>query len=680
MSVLSPSTDVNSLHNNLDDNYFTYASTYNYGKFSNKKVAEESFKSNSITGNKIIIQSYPINNITNSNTNNTNSNTNSNTNNNITNSNTNNRSKNRDIQTCKKKLKNYHSLSPNIILVQSSSNAKFYKNKSNKRLSKITKNNLKTSISHIKLSKKEFSKSSSNFNVFTNINKSKKIKYLQKKSNSKKKIKSKSLNKFSKERKELNYTNGIIKPRFNYSSCLFSSVASNLINRQKNKYSISNKVIKDINNNINSYKRDLSNIYKNKKNLSTHELNLNSMKFILNEDINGDSNNNNISKKYNNKDESNIEENHRQITEENVNYLRVRKRSDLQNNYNFHNKDILKIESTPLLSNNTKIKLSSPSSFIFNETSAKNVINKDINLTENIKNSTYLNANNSNEECVFNIIEYQKIPKLNFENEIKSHNSNDLLPEKAKNQRNKQHSIIDINDNNRDYNHFNIDINISQSNNKNESKISDKNKDKDTKNKQEKKSIKKNDSNKNNTNNIYNTKKDKVKKNEFIKSKTNDSSFIPFKNKSNNNIAYISNMNNIKKIKTEEKIKKIDANKNTRNKKKYFSNSTNKFGNKTRKNYSLNTNKIYLPKKKYQNSIKKQYSNRNKSFKNKSYNNKMSLNKKIIKNNKIDTQTKVKEKEKEKEKKEIFDIESPEELHYFMVNLSIQYKHLNDNF
>jgi hypothetical protein len=137
-------------------------------------------------------------------------------------------------------------------------------------------------------------------------------------------------------------------------------------------------------------------------------------------------------------------------------------------------------------------------------------------------------------------------------------------------------------------------------------------------------------------------------------------------------------MNNIKKIKTEEKIKKIDAGKNTRNKKKYFSNSTNKFGNKTRKNYSLNTNKIYLPKKKYQNSIKKQYSNRNKSFKNKSYNNKMSLNKKIIKNNKIDTQTKV--KEKEKEKKEIFDIESPEELHYFMVNLSIQYKHLNDNF
>lgn len=215
------------------------------------------------------------------------------------------------------------------------------------------------------------------------------------------------------------------------------------------------------------------------------------MKFILNEDINGDSNNNNISKKYNNKDESNIEENHRQITEENVNYLRVRKRSDLQNNYNFHNKDILKIESTPLLSNNTKIKLSSPSSFIFNETSAKNVINKDINLTENIKNSTYLNANNSNEECVFNIIEYQKIPKLNFENEIKSHNSNDLLPEKAKNQRNKQNSIIDNNDNNRDYNHFNIDINISQSNNKNESKISDKNKDKDTKNRQEKKYKKK---------------------------------------------------------------------------------------------------------------------------------------------------------------------------------------------
>ena len=677
MSMLSPSTEVNSSHNNMDDNYFTHASAYNYGKLGNKKISEESLKSNYITGNKIIIQSYPINNITNSNTNNTNSNTNSNTNNNITNSNTNNnRSKNRDIQTCKKKLKNYHSVSPNIILVQSSSNAKFYKNKSNKRLGKITKNNLKTSITHIKLSKKEFSKSSSNFHVFTNINKSKNIKYLKKKSYSKNKIKSKSLNKFTKERKELNYTNSLIKPRFNYSSCLFSSMTSNLINRQKNKYSISNKVIKDINNNINSYKRDISNIYKNKKNLSTNELNLNSMKFILNEDINDDRNNNNISKKYNNKDESKVEENQRQITEENVNYLRVRKRSDLQNNYNFHNKDILKIESTPLLSNNTKIQLSSPSSFIFNETSGKNINNKDINLTENIKTNIYLNANNSTEDCVFNIIEYQKIPKLNFENEIKSHNSNDLLPDKVKHQINKQNSNIDINDNQKDYNHFNIDINISQSNNKNESKISEKSKDKDTKNKQEKKSIKKNDSNKNSTNNIYNTKKSIVKKNEFIKSKTNDSSFIPYKNKNNNNnITYISNMNNIKKIKTEEKIKKIDMNKKIKNKKKYFSNSKNKFGNKMRKNYSLNSNKIHLSKKKYQN-MKKQYSNRNKSFKNKSYNNKMALNKKINKNNKNAAQA----KEKEKEKKEPFDIESPEELHYFMVNLSIQYKHLNDNF
>ena len=229
MSVLSPSTEVNSLHNNLDDNYCTFASTYKYGKIGTKKVSEESFKSNSITGNKIIIQSNPINNITNSNTNNTNSNTNSNTNNNITNSNTNNnRSKNRDIQTCKKKLKNYHSVSPNIILVQSSSNSKFYKNKQTKRLSKITKNNLKTSITHIKLSKKEFSKSSSNFHVFTNINKNKNIKYLKKKSYSKKKIKSKSLNKFTKGRKELNYTNGSIKPRFNYSSCLFSSMTSNI--------------------------------------------------------------------------------------------------------------------------------------------------------------------------------------------------------------------------------------------------------------------------------------------------------------------------------------------------------------------------------------------------------------------------------------------------------------------
>ena len=116
---------------NNKENKLTYISTYNMGKIGIKKIIEEPIKTQVNTDNKILIQSYPINNNitnitnnTNNNTNNTNTNTNSNTNNNT--------SKNKDKQTSKKKIKNKHNISPNIIYThtQSSSNSKYhYKNK-----------------------------------------------------------------------------------------------------------------------------------------------------------------------------------------------------------------------------------------------------------------------------------------------------------------------------------------------------------------------------------------------------------------------------------------------------------------------------------------------------------------------------------------------------------------------
>ena len=70
----------------------------------------------------------------------------------------------------------------------------------------------------------------------------------------------------------------------------------------------------------------------------------------------------------------------------------------------------------------------------------------------------------------------------------------------------------------------------------------------------------------------------------------------------------------------------------------------------------------------------KMKSNRYKSNENKNYKNKViSLNKKM--NNITITKTNIKD-----EKKEETDFESPEEMHYFMVNLSINYKLLKENF
>ena len=115
-------------------NKLAYVSTYNMGKIGIKKIIEEPFKA-PITSPKNNIN---ITNNTNNNTNNTNTNTYSNTNNNS--------SKNKEIQTSKKKLKNIHCISSNIVHTRtksSSSNSKYYKNKTNQRKNIIKKNNSK---------------------------------------------------------------------------------------------------------------------------------------------------------------------------------------------------------------------------------------------------------------------------------------------------------------------------------------------------------------------------------------------------------------------------------------------------------------------------------------------------------------------------------------------------------
>ena len=160
----SPIPDLLPQKDNKEINKFTCISTYSMGKIGIKKIVEDNYKTPINSENKLF-QSYPINNfsnITNSNTNNTNTNTNSNTNNNT--------SKNRNIQTSKKKLKNIHSVSPNITHNNThySSNVNYYKNKVNQRINIVKKNNSKPPIS--KLNKKDFSKSVKNFYVNTSSN------------------------------------------------------------------------------------------------------------------------------------------------------------------------------------------------------------------------------------------------------------------------------------------------------------------------------------------------------------------------------------------------------------------------------------------------------------------------------------------------------------------------------
>ena len=662
MITSAPVTDVIPSKTEIDKNRYTYVSAYYMGKIGIKKIIEDPSKSPINTDNRVIIHSFPINNITNNtnnNTNNTNTNTNSNTNNNS--------SKNRDNQTSKKKLKNHYSVSPNIIHIQPSSNYKYYKNKSNQRLNKIKKTNLKPTLTQIKFGNKHISKSSSNFHVYTNAHKN--SNYLKAKSYSKKKIKSKSSNKLIKERKDIKFKVGMIKSHSGNSSCIFTSMSPINKKRQKKKYSMSNTMINDINNtnntNTNSFKRSVNDTtFIKNGNLSSNNLNPNIMKLISNEDMN------------NYKEKKNFIENNIEKSDNVVNYLRVRKRSDLQNNLN-HKNNMPKIESTPLLNNKTEIKLSSPpSSFIFNENSEKRPY-----LFEKQKNKLCIDENISSEDCA-NIIDSNFIPKLNLESCKRINNTNSnanaLLQEKIKNKDAKGKNTYD-NDNGGDggnsehliISNLNISNNGSKINIKNESEIDSKNKEKETDVNVDKK-LEKNKVLKT-SNNISNYKSN-VKQNRVLnKSNTNNYRIISFKNNYSNN-----NITSYKNISTEENVRSSKKNRNNSKILSSKSKSKNKYQNIKRINYSLSNNKSKVKKKENKYKVIQFKSNRNKTTENSNFkckNNK--LHKKVkevyrIKNENL--------KEKEKEKKEELDFDCPEEMHYFMVNLTINYRILNENF
>lgn len=654
MITSSPVTEVIASKTDIDKNRYTYVSAYYMGKIGIKKIIEDPSKSPINTDNRVLIHSYPINNITNNtnnNTNNTNTNTNSNTNNNS--------SKNRDTQTSKKKLKNHNSVSPNIIHIQPSSNYKYYKNKSNQRLNIIKKSNLKPSLTQIKFANKHFSKSSSNFHVYTNAHK--KSNYLKAKSYSKKKVKSKSSNKLIKERKDIKLKVGMVKSHSGNSSCIFTSMSPITKKRQKKKYSMSNTMINDINNtNTNSFKRSVNDTYIKNGNLSSNNLNPNIMKLISNEDIK------NINEK------KNINENKTEKNDNVVNYLRVRKRSDLQNNINNHKNNMTKIESTPLLNNKTEIKLSSPpASFIFNENSEKRSY-----LFEQQKNNICLDENISSEDCA-NIIDSNFIPKLNLESckRITNTNANILFQEKIKNKDIKVNNTNDKrlggeNSENLIINNkiLNISSNVSKINIKNDSEIDSKNREKEViidKIVEKNKVIK-------TSNNISNYKSNVKQKRILNKSNTNNYGIISFKNKNSSN-----NITSYKNISTEENVRNnIRSSQKKRNNSKIsFSKSKNKYQNIKRINYSLSNNKSKVKKKENKYKVIQIQSNRNKTTENSNYkyqNN--NLHKKVKEVNKNEY------KKDKKDKKEEIDFESPEEMHYFMVNLTINYRLLNENF
>jgi len=660
MITTSPGTEIIPSKTDIDKNRYTYVSAYYMGKIGIKKIIEDPSKSPINTDNRVLIHSYPINNIsnnTNNNTNNTNTNTNSNTNNNS--------SKNKDTQTSKKKLKNHYSVSPNIIHIQSSSsNYKYYKNKSNQRLNIIKKTNLKPSLTQIKFANKHFSKSSSNFHVYTNAHKN--SNYIKAKSYSKKKIKSKSSNKLIKERKDIKLKVGMIKSHSGNSSCIFTSMSPINKKRQKKKYSLSNTMINDINNtnntNTNSFKRsvNVNDTYIKNGNLSSNNLNPNIMKLISSEEMK------NITEK------KNIIENNTEKSGNGnvVNYLRVRKRSDLQNNF-IHKNNMSKIESTPLLNNKTEIKLSSPpSSFIFNENTEKRPY-----LFEKQKNNICLDANISSEDCV-NIIDSNFIPKLNLESckRINGTNANALLQEKIKKKTDDEYNKIYMENSD----HFimgnlNISNNGSKVNIKNESEIDSKNKEKEigVDKKEEKNKVLKSG------NNISNYKSN-VKQNRVLsKSNTNNYGFISFKNKtSSNNITSYKNMSTEANLRSNIRSSQKNRNYNGSKILSSKSKSKNKYQNIKRINYSLSNNKSKVKKKEKKYRVIQYQSNRNKTTENSNFkciNNNLHKKVKEVKKNKNEHQ-------KEKEKKEEIDFDSPEEMHYFMVNLTINYRLLNENF
>ena len=619
MSTTSPITDLISPKekdsNKLDK--LTYISTYSMGKIGIKKIIEDPFKTPIVSATNNI----NITNNTNNNTNNTNTNTNSNTNNNS--------SKNKEIQTSEKKLKNMHIVSPNIVHTRAksgSSNSIYHKSTTNQRMNIIKKNNSKSSMIQLGLPKIEFSKTANNFYIYTNnniiinnINKiysKDKTKYLNGKSYSKKK-KINSNNKLIKERK---LTDGAIKsqPHSYHSSCIFSSMSPSSIKREKKKYSASNIIPSETNviNYDNSLKRDISKINLKNSNLSSTDINPNTLKLILPEEEN-------------NKDKTNIHfEQKYQMTETNVNYLRVRRRPDFQNHFN----NTPKIESTPNLLNRDKIKIDNKNE-ILNE-------NKNFNLTTNNRNrnNIFLNEHETNKECLSNSNdinnESNNIPKLNLNNDIKNiKNNKDII----KNSYDNGCFKINISTNKKKEGEKERENNFAICSKKNNNNSSNKNL--------------YYINNKNYTNSK--NKKNKIKNIEINKSNSNNNNFIKLNSK-------------IKKYNNIENIKYININyKKTRNSKQYSSSSSkNKSKKRTRKNYSLSNGKNYVSKNRDKSTGDTNYKNKIISIDNKMKNNK------IIKDKNIDI---IKDKN-------VIDFDCPEELHYFMVNMTINYKYLNENF
>ena len=653
MSETSPVQGFISTKESKDSNKYSYISTYNMGNIGIKKIIEDSFtnQKNIDNNNKNIkIQSFPINNmsnITSNNTNNTNTNTNSNTNNNT--------SKNKDNQINKKIIKNKHSASPNSthIYTKNSSNTKYYyyKSKTNQRLNIIKKNNL-----GLKMPKKEFSKTCNNFYIYTsnNITNNKNKNYNISNNNySKKKNRAKSNTKLIKEKKIID---GPIKPLSSHTSCFFSPMTPISIKRQK-KYSIPNiisntKIENDINSNIISLKREIKEkkLNCNYKNTSTDMIQ-NSRKLILINEMKNDISNSGLHEDNNNELKHHIN----QMTEGNINYLRVRKRCDIHMNSNNGNNN-KKIQSSPVLITDTSnIKFSSAhTSCIFNDDSKNGIIsnNRIINISENHIN---LNTNiPSTEKCTnTNSVLNSSIPEL-FLND--KNNINKLYPEKIRNSdNNKNHMNINISNTS---NEKKIDNEIKKVKVKNIGNNFDKDCNKKSSNIKNKNTKTKNSNNNLNTSKNYSFNKNK-KYNKNHKN-NNDDVFIEHKKKCYNNIK------SLKDVKTEEN----KNNKNNRNNKKYYNSySRNKLKNKNKKDYSLINSKNNALSNHYKN---KTQSNRNKSSENKNYKVKViDINKKKNDNNNII---------KKEEKTENINIDCPEEMHYFLVNLTINYKYLNENF
>ena len=625
----STETENNSTKNNQDidnkNNNYIFISTYNIGKIGIKKLTDkDNLRPHSNNDSKkILYQNYHINN--NITSNNTNANTNSNTNNNS--------SKNRNIQTSKKKSKNSFSVTSNRIHIQSSSSSKYYK-RYNEILNISTKNRMKSSLNHIKFINHKFSKSSGNFYMHSSNNEyiSKiNLKYLSKKKKSKSSKLIKERKRKIEEKKVKSYTN------------IFSLITPKT--KKYNKYNRVNLNLKINEKNKISFNKTDHSVLNSQKNFSCSNINSDSNKLLIS-DKDNNSNDNNL-----NNYKPNSFVNNTQVN--NDNYLRVRKRTDFIKSSDIIN---LNSESSTPASNSNLSKINIPSlnpSLILND--KKPNYDEEFNSEKKNENKNCLVENSPNNNKLNNIIKNSPERNLNNDNNnnIKAISIN-LAPKKLKNEDKK----IDINNIKEKYNIKNNKENKSQ--------------DKDNKNfNNYENEIKIKKFNNNNIIQKYMPKIIESKKN------INENAYIQLSNKINNK--YLSHLN---KINTEGNYKnyKISNNRNLSNKKYSASSSKNKYKNKG-KNFSLSSSKksnitqTHISNKYKYKPIKMQ-GNRYKSNENKKYENKLyDISKKML--NIVHVEEK---KENKNEIKNELDFDSPEELHFFIIKLNINYKDINKNF